>query len=233
MDAKTPKALVAKAMRKVRGPGGVSKDEKSERHRLVGPAHLWKEKREWQIAFLLTRGLRRSDRFLDVGCGTLRGGIPIIDYLDEGNYTGIDVRPIAIEEAKKELAGYPNLAEKNARLILSTGFDTLPDLGLIDRAWSFSVLIHMQDDISSACLLFLGRTLRPGGIYNATANLGETHTSRIGKEGFPVFRRPIAFYAELAEAAGLTMEDLGTLRSLGHELNVGDDHHMLEFQRPA
>ena len=222
-----------KPLAKVRDiAGSVFKDKEAERHKLVGPGHLWKEKRDWQIAFLLSHGLTPSDQFLDVGCGTLRGGIPVIDYLDEGKYTGIDVREVAIDEAKKELAGYPNLEAKNPLLILSTGFDTLPELAPVDRGWSFSVLIHMEDAISSACLQFLGATLRPGGVYNATAKLGETYTSRVGKEGFPVFTRPIEFYGELADHAGLTMEDIGTLRSLGHEMNVGDDHHMLEFRRP-
>jgi SAM-dependent methyltransferase len=208
-------------------------DEQSERHQLVGPAHLWKQKRHWQMGFLLAHGLLPSDRFLDVGCGTLRGGIPVIEYLDEGHYTGIDVREIAIEEAKKELASYPQLAAKRPRLLLSTGFDSLPDLGPIDRAWSFSVLIHMEDEISAGCLLYLAQALRVGGLYHANAILGDDHTSRLGKAGFPVVTRPIEFYERLAVNAGLEMRNLGTLRSLGHELGVkGDGHSMLEFRRP-
>jgi len=185
------------------------------------------------MGFLLDRGLSPSDRFLDLGCGTLRGGIPIIACLDPGNYTGIDVRSIAIEEARKELDSYPELAAKNARLILSTGFDTLPDLGPIDQGWSFSVLIHMEDEISSRCLLYLGKNLRAGGTYDANVNIGDDNTSRLGKEGFPVVTRPIEFYQTLAADAGLEMQDLGTLRSLGHAFDVkGDDHAMLEFRRP-
>jgi hypothetical protein len=46
-----------------------------------------------------------------------RGGIPVIEYLDEGNYTGIDVREIAIDEARKELASYPQFAAKSPRLL--------------------------------------------------------------------------------------------------------------------
>jgi SAM-dependent methyltransferase len=211
-----------------------ARDKKAERHALVGPGHLWKEKRDWQMGFLLKRGLTPSDHFLDVGCGTLRGGIPIIEYLDAGNYTGFDVRDVAIDEAHKELASYPELAAKNARLILSTGFDTLPVLGPIDVAWSFSVLIHMEDHISSACLVYLGQNLRPGGVYYGNVNVGDENTSRLGKEGFPVVTRSLDFYRKLAADAGLEMSDLGTLRSLGHAFGVkGDDHAMLEFRRPS
>ena len=212
----------------------LSRDPKTERHALVGPGHLWKEKRDWQMGFLLDHGLVPSDRFLDVGCGTLRGGIPIMEYLDAGNYTGFDVREAAIEEARKELTSYPDLAAKDPRIVLSTGFDTLPDFGPIDKAWSFSVLIHMEDDISSACLLYLGRNLRPGGVYYGNVKVGDENTSRLGKEGFPVVTRPLDFYRKLAADAGLEASDLGTLRSLGHDFGVkGDDHLMLKFQRPA
>jgi SAM-dependent methyltransferase len=214
-------------------PPFLFRDAKAERHALVGPADLWKEKRDWQIGFLRDRGLAPSDRFLDVGCGTLRGGIPVIAYLDAGNYTGFDVRDIAIDEARKELASYPELAAKDATIILSTGFDTLPELGPVEVAWSFSVLIHMEDEISSACLLYLGKNLGPGGVYYGNVNVGDENTSRLGKEGFPVVTRPLSFYASLAANAGLAMTDLGTLRSLGHDFGVkGDDHAMLEFRRP-
>jgi hypothetical protein len=100
---------------------------------------------------------------------------PVIEYLDEGNYTGIDVREIAIDEARKELASYPQFAAKSPRLLLSTGFDTLPDLGPIDRAWSFSVLIHMEDEFSAGCLLYLGHALRAGGLYHSNAIVGHDH----------------------------------------------------------
>ena len=144
------------------------------------------------------------------------------------------MRDIAITEARKELASYPELAAKDARLILFSDFDTLPELGPIDKAWSFSVLIHMEDPISSACLRYLGRNLGPGCIYYGNVNIGDEHTSRLGKEGFPVVTRPLAFYQELAADAGLELSDLGTLRSLGHDFGVkGDDHLMLEFRKPA
>jgi hypothetical protein len=144
------------------------------------------------------------------------------------------VRDVAIDEARKELASYPELAAKGARLILSSGFDALPDVGPIDIAWSFSVLIHMEDEISSACLAYLGKNLRPGGVYYGNVNVGEENTSRLGKEGFPVVTRPLDFYRTRATDAGLHLSDLGTLRSLGHAFGVkGDDHVMLEFRKPS
>lgn len=57
---------------------------KERRHALVGPARLWKMKREFQIRFLRDMALKPEHYVFDIGCGTLRGGLPIIQYLDSG-----------------------------------------------------------------------------------------------------------------------------------------------------
>src|SRR5436305_12939026 len=73
------------------------------RHSLAGHARLWKLKRDFQIQFLLQAGLQPYQCLLEIGFGTLRGGIPIIQYLDEAHYTGTEIRRRVFEEAKKEL----------------------------------------------------------------------------------------------------------------------------------
>jgi len=75
----------------------------SARHSLVGPGDLWDVKRRFQLEFLLGAGLKPHHRLLDFGCGTLRGGLPLIEYLDQGNYVGLDVRTETLKEACHEL----------------------------------------------------------------------------------------------------------------------------------
>ena len=65
---------------------GFSYTSKERRHAMVGPAKLWKMKRDFQIKFLKKSGLLPKHYLLDIGCGTLRGGIPFIEYLDEKKY---------------------------------------------------------------------------------------------------------------------------------------------------
>ena len=62
--------------------------KKKRRHGMVGPPYLWKMKREFQIKFLTDMDLKPDHYLLDLGCGTLRGGIPIIEYLEIGHYFG-------------------------------------------------------------------------------------------------------------------------------------------------
>ena len=43
-----------------------------------------------QFDYLVSRGLRPEHVFLDIACGSLRGGIHFIPYLDRGHYLGLD-----------------------------------------------------------------------------------------------------------------------------------------------
>ena len=76
---------------------------KQKRHTFVVSPELYKKSRDFQIKFLKHVGLMPKDYLLDIGCGTLVGGIPIIHYLEKGHYYGIESRPNVLEEAKKEL----------------------------------------------------------------------------------------------------------------------------------
>ncbi len=204
---------------------------KQRRHALVGPLALWRQKRDFQIAFLRGQGLQPSHTLCDLGCGTLRGGIPIIDYLEAGNYTGIDVRAEVIEEARRELAEH-HLEHKRPELIAAAD---LADLHLdrrFDVIWAFAVLIHMSDDVLDRALAFVAGHLAPDGRFFANVNLGERPSAHW--RGFPVVWRPLGFYEAAAAAAGLEVTDLGEVRNFGHVTGDerGDTKHMLLF-RPA
>ena len=46
--------------------------------------------RKTAIRIFRIAGLQPSDKFVDVGCGALRGGRHFIEYLENGNYYGLD-----------------------------------------------------------------------------------------------------------------------------------------------
>jgi SAM-dependent methyltransferase len=196
------------------------------RHGLVGPPSVWKEKRDFQISFVRSQGLRRTDQFLDIGCGTLRGGIPIIDYLTTGRYTGIDVRTEVENEAHDELRKH-DLTGKHPELYF--GVDPV-DLNLarkFDFAWAHAVLFHLTDERLAECLAFVKRHLEPSGVFYANANVGE-HAPDSWRE-FPVVWRSLDAYRTAAASAGLSVEDLGTIASLGYTL-LGANQHMFKFR---
>lgn len=203
------------------------RDRASTRHALVGPASLWAEKRQFQFEFLVAHGLRREHRLLDIGCGTLRGGIPLIDYLEAGHYFGIEPRKEALDEAYKELAE-TGLEGKSPTLI-NTAEPGDVRIGVpIDFAWAYSVLIHMPDEVVDAYMGLVAGILSERGAYYANVIIGDGPQESWRE--FPVVPRTLAQYERMAARHGLQLAELGTLKALGYPKDSPSGHGtMLQF----
>jgi SAM-dependent methyltransferase len=188
--------------------------ETLRRHGLVGPPELWQLKRNFQISFLRRFGLQPENFLLDLGCGTLRGGIPLIEFLDVGHYFGVDSRAEVMPEAQQELLD-SHLQAKYPALIHSPDISQLAIDRKFDYIWAFSVLIHMTDKILVDALSFVRLHLAPGGVFYANVVAGETNSENVWRE-FPLVQRPFEFYAENCAQNGLSIVDMGPLEQLGH-----------------
>lgn len=200
-----------------------------ERHGLVGRTDLWRMKRAFQIDFLRSRGLQPADTVADIGCGSLRGGIALIDYLQPGRYIGIDVRESVLEEARRELAR-EKLADKQPRLILAATLAEVDPGAPVDVFWAFSVLFHLSDAILADGIAMVARHLAPEGVFYANIIDGQGTPGQW--QGFPVVARPLQTYRELAARHGLQVERLGRLDELGHHSGDAsqDSQVMLAFR---
>jgi cyclopropane fatty-acyl-phospholipid synthase-like methyltransferase len=200
------------------------------RHALVGPPHLWKMKRDFQIEFLKKLGLQGEHYLLDLGCGTLRGGVPIISHLQTGHYYGVDVREEVLKEAGKELRE-EGLVDKKPVLIHTRDLSLLNIDRKFDLIWAFSVLIHLSDSILNDALHFVSNHLHPAGHFYANVNIGDR------KDGawreFPLVWRSIEFYKDMGRQNGLEVHDMGTIASLGfaHGHQGHDSKQILQFRR--
>lgn len=202
----------------------------SRRHAFVGPPNIWEMKRRFQFQFLTSHGLTAESRLLDVGCGTLRGGIPLIDYLQAGHYIGIEARSEVLDEARKELAE-ARLEHKRPLLIHADRPAQVQLEAPVDIAWAFSVLFHMHDDIVEECLGLVARALTDGGLFYANVSLSDSREQQGQWQGFPVISRPRQFYADAAARQGLAVSDVGRLDTLGHGTGLGSRSMMLSFSR--
>jgi SAM-dependent methyltransferase len=201
----------------------------TRRHALSGPEghpEVWRAKREFQYDFLRRMGLAPGDRLLEIGCGTLRGGLPLIGFLEAGNYCGIDAREPVLREAQKELAE-AGLTHKRPLLIQAADLAPL-DLGTSFRiVWAFAVLQHMSDETLRGTLRCAQAHLEPDGLFFASVNLARDRRERTWRE-FPDIARPLREYLDSAAAAGLAAADLGPLSEWGHPPDlVNAHHHML------
>lgn len=198
---------------------------------LVGLPEAYEQKQRFQFDFLIRAGLKPNHTFLDIGCGVLRGGLPVINYLDARRYVGVDLNAeaisIGIDQVRKK-----GLEDKHPSLIHVKG--ALSDCVLpfeVDIAWAFSVLIHMTDDHVQDCLRFTRSVLTPGGVFYANVNFGDAEDG-VWRE-FPVKWRSFRYFEECAQREGLAVRDLGSLESFGHRSvsdRREDEQHMLEFK---
>jgi SAM-dependent methyltransferase len=172
-------------------------------------------RRQFQIEFLKSVGLKPQHYLLDIGCGTLRGGIPLIEYLEEKHYFGIEVRGTVLEEGKKELEQY-KLGYKEPMLILSKKLSSAvlrPYSIRFDYVWAFSVLIHMNDTILNKCLKMVSEIMDDSGCFYANVNVGKKPDQ--AWQGFPVVWRSLDFYEQKAAKNCLKPVDIGNLQALG------------------
>lgn len=191
-------------------------------------------KRAFQLDFLQRMGLERGARLLDLGCGTLRGGLPLIELLEAGHYTGVEVRAEVLAEARAELEE-AGLAHKSPALVHATDLGTLELGRRFDVIWAFSVLIHMDDSTLERALLCVARHLSPAGCFHANVRItgvagGAEREPRW--EGFPVVTRSLDFYRAAGARHALVLRDLGSLVSLGHVSGDAsqDGQHMLSWR---
>jgi cyclopropane fatty-acyl-phospholipid synthase-like methyltransferase len=200
------------------------------RQAMVGPSHLWKMKRDFQIGYLKTVGLAPEHYLLDLGCGVLRGGLPLIEYLHEGHYYGIESRKAVLDEGTRALEE-AGLQSKSPTLLVIDDLSSATLDRKLDFIWAFSVLIHMEDTILNSCLNFVSRHLRQNGRMYANVSIGNEKDSRW--QGFPFVSRSSEFYQSAALRHGLHALDVGTLQSLGHISGSSrqDQQMMLEFVR--
>lgn len=118
-----------------------------------------------------------------------------------GRVVAVDLSPSCIEYCRQRFTGAANVD------YFVTDGTTLPDVA-VDFVWSFDAFVHMDRGVIASYLKEIARVLKPGGIaiihHSNVADL--TGHSQEDAEGW---RAPMtaALFAELARAAGLTVED--------------------------
>lgn len=155
---------------------------------------LWDALGELQLRFLKDQGLQPGHRLLDIGCGALRFGVKAVDYLEPGNYFGVDLSEGLID------AGYLRELSESQRARLPRGnLHSCPDFDLsflpakVDFAMAQSLFTHMPLNHIRRCLGQLAPKLDEGGVFFATAwlvpgdwNMATPFTQEGAIDGAPV-----------------------------------------------
>jgi SAM-dependent methyltransferase len=146
----------------------------------------WEEIGRLQFQFLLAQGLAPRQVLLDIGCGSLRGGVHFIQYLERGNYLGIEKNGTVLAAGVRQELGEELLGEKEPELLVCGSFEFDRFSRRPDVALAQSVFTHLTPEQIELCLRrlrpFAGPGFRLFGTYFQTShprpNPAEPHDHR-------------------------------------------------------
>jgi len=174
----------------------------------------WDKFGKLQYDFLLDKGLKSHHYLLDLGCGSLRGGVLFIPYLEDRHYYGVEKEPRLLEAAQVELKEYK--IEKIPLLFHIENFDLSPIDAEFDFMLAQSVLTHLRPNMIELCLSKVVPKLKEDGHFYATFHhMGKTprkgsfnrHPWRRNEVGRAEYK--FEFFEELAEKFGIKITNLG------------------------
>jgi SAM-dependent methyltransferase len=209
--------------------GLLDEREHHELEDMMGFRGQLEEHRRFQIDELKKLGLTSSSSVLEIGCGPLTAGIPVIAFLEAGRYVGVDVRSNVLDLSWQQV-GRKALSAKNPRLIRADDFG-VAEVGdrKFDFIWSFSVLYHLSDDILDRLFGSVAGLLADGGLFIANVQT-EMEDSRWLE--FPFLKRSVEIYDAVGKKHHLVMTNLGTIEERGFRL-AGEERKnpLLKFER--
>jgi hypothetical protein len=112
----------------------------------------WEEIGQAQFDFLVGRGLEPGHVFLDIACGSLRGGVHFIQYLDPENYLGIDKEKVLIERGIAKELPKGVCDEKKPEFVVSDAFEFSKFSKRPDFALALSLFTHLTAGDIELCL---------------------------------------------------------------------------------
>ncbi|GAA5041874.1 SAM-dependent methyltransferase [Thermocatellispora tengchongensis] len=144
----------------------------------------WLALGQMQFDYLVGHGLKPGMRMLEIGCGNLRAGRLFIDYLDAGDYYGVDISPDILMAAQDVLVQY-KLQDKLPRLtpVRDLRLAFLPDEHF-DVVHAHSVFSHSPLHVIEECFAHVGRVMKPGGWFDFTFDRTEGREHQVLREDF-------------------------------------------------
>lgn len=128
----------------------------------------WDEIGKLQIDFLKEQGLEKNMKFLDIGCGSLRGGRHLIHYLNPYKYFGIDCNQSLVDLGRRKELGINFWKVRDNNFVIDKNFDFSKFSKIFDMALAFSVFTHLPPIYFELCLHRLSKVLRKGSKFYAT-----------------------------------------------------------------
>ena len=142
---------------------------------------------------LLDRGLKPSDNFLDLGCGSLRTGVFVIPHLDSSRYFGMDAHKPSLEAAACYEIPLNDLEIKKPRLLHSSQFEL--EYWNTKFNWIFAFALfkknHVGEDLQRIAFEKISRVLADDGVMVISPPLDESQIVLIAEYGLAVSHQEV------------------------------------------
>lgn len=176
----------------------------------------WHKHGQYQFDFMRSQGLKPSDVLVDVGCGSLRGGLHFIPYLEPGNYLGMEKEAELLKAGIQLEIDGKLLEEKQPELVVSGRFEF--DKFRRDATYAFagSVFSHLTAEDICLCLRNLRNKAQDGCKFFAT--YFECEKSRVN---YSKSHAHYSFYYTRAEMADMARKNGWKATHLGDWTHPG------------
>jgi SAM-dependent methyltransferase len=173
----------------------------------------WLALGQMQFDYLVGHGLRSEHRMLEIGCGNLRAGWRFIEYLDAGNYYGVDISPDILFDAQRVVAerGLQGMLPV-LTAVRDLTFAFLP-AEHFDVVHAHSVFSHSPLSVIDECFAHVGRVMKPAGWFDFTFDRTEGEDHQVLHEDFYYRTETLV---SLAERHGLNAQFMADWELLPH-----------------
>jgi len=145
-----------------------------------------------QFKIVLKHGLDKNMKYLDIGCGDLRGGIHIIKNIENGNYYGVEVPKRGYNQ--NAVLRNCGLSHKTINMRYNRDFDF--EQIIYDRIMAWSVFTHLTDEQIIDCIEKTSRVMGSKTKFLATRRIASK--VKYGKVHGKNFTYPISFFEDVA-----------------------------------
>ena len=184
----------------------------------------WLKLGQMQFEYLIGHGLKPGDRMLEIGCGNLRAGRLFIEYLDAGNYYGVDISPDILLAAADTVAEFGLQAKlPHLALVRDMRLAFLPD-GEFTVVHAHSVFSHSPVEVIDECLGSVARVMAPGGFFDFTFDRTEGAEHHVLREDFYYRTQTLIALAARHGLRGRFMDDWELLPHEQSKIRVTHRH---------
>ena len=163
----------------------------------IGREDEWDSHGILQLEFLVELGLKPEHKLLDIGCGVGRAARTFVPYLNEGNYTGVDISEGALLYAVR-LAVFEEWSARRPRFIVNSDIDLDDEF---DFLWAHSVFTHLPD-------WQIEKMVRnAAGITRQKFAFTYKFAEKPRRSGLKQFQMPPSFFERIADDCGFGFED--------------------------